>query len=164
MKQWKLALVFVMSVLMTGCATNISQDSYSVDSVGDVSRTVSGVIVSARYINVQGTSQIGGLAGSLAGSVAGSSIGGGTRANILGAIGGAIIGAMAGSAIEKGVTAQKGVEYVVQTNSGQNLTLVQGDNIVFNPGDRVLVLYGQRARIVADTSYQPAPQQAYPPQ
>ena len=126
MKKFQCGAVLVMALLMAACTTNISPDTYSVDSVGDVTRSVPGTIISARPVNVEGTNKVGGLTGAVAGGVAGSAIGGGDRAHALGAIGGAIIGALAGSAIEKGVTNQTGIEYVVKTDSGETLTLVQG--------------------------------------
>ena len=107
--------VLVLGLLMGACTTNISPDTYSVDSVGSVTRSVPGVIVSSRPVNVEGTQKIGGVTGAVAGGVAGSAIGGGDRAHALGAIGGAVIGALAGSAIEKGITNQTGIEYVVKT-------------------------------------------------
>ena len=125
MKKFQCGAALVMALLMAACTTNISPDTYSVDSVGDVTRSVPGTIISARPVNVEGTNKVGGLTGAVAGGVAGSAIGGGDRAHALGAIGGAIIGALAGSAIEKGVTNQTGIEYVVKTDSGETLTLEQ---------------------------------------
>ena len=125
--------VLVLGLLMGACTTNISPDTYSVDSV----------------VNVEGTQKIGGVTGAVAGGVAGSAIGGGDRAHALGAIGGAVIGALAGSAIEKGITNQTGIEYVVKTDNGELLTLVQGPSPAFSVGQKVMILYGKRARIVA---------------
>ena len=141
--------VLVLGLLMGACTTNISPDTYSVDSVGSVTRSVPGVIVSSRPVNVEGTQKIGGVTGAVAGGVAGSAIGGGDRAHALGAIGAAVIGALAGSAIEKGITNQTGIEYVVKTDNGELLTLVQGPSPAFSVGQKVMILYGKRARIVA---------------
>ena len=149
MKKFQCGAVLVLALLIAACTTNISPDTYSVDSVGDVTRSVPGTIISARPVNVEGTNKVGGLTGAVAGGVAGSAIGGGDRAHALGAIGGAIIGALAGSAIEKGVTNQTGIEYVVKTDSGETLTLVQGPSPAFAVGQKVMILYGKRARIIA---------------
>lgn len=80
MKKFQCGTVLVMALLMAACTTNISPDTYSVDSVGDVTRSVPGTIISARPVNVEGTNKVGGLTGAVAGGVAGSAIGGGTRA------------------------------------------------------------------------------------
>ncbi len=152
MKKLQIGLLLCMGLLASACTTNINPDSYSVGSTQTVQRSVPGVIIGSRPVNVQGTNQTGKLIGAAAGGVAGSAIGGSSRANILGAIGGAVLGGIAGSAIEKGVTNQTGIEYTVRTNNGETITLVQGTSQVFGIGQKVLVVYGKEARIIADTS------------
>ncbi|MCZ4064379.1 hypothetical protein NB636_02380 [Oxalobacter aliiformigenes] len=149
MKKMQFVLVMFFSFVMTACTTNIHPDTYSATAIGDVTRSIAGIVISARPVNVEGTSQVGGLAGVLAGGVAGSAIGGNSRVNALGAIAGAIVGALAGSAIEKDVTNQSGIEYVIKTDNDETLTLVQGPSPAFVVGQRVMVLYGKRARIIA---------------
>jgi outer membrane lipoprotein SlyB len=68
----------------------------------------------------------------------------------VGAIGGAVIGGLAGAAIESSATQQKGLEYVVETENGNLMTIVQGTNPAFMEGQRVLVLYGTPSRLIAD--------------
>jgi outer membrane lipoprotein SlyB len=143
-------LALVTAFVITGCAADISPNSYSVGSVGQVNRTVSATIISVRDVDIQGTQGVGTAAGVGAGAAAGSAIGGGTRSNIVGAIGGAVIGGVVGAMAEKGLTEQVGVEYVVQTSNGNLMTLVQGPNPRFSVGQNVLVLYGSPARIIAD--------------
>lgn len=149
-------ILFALSVTMVclsliGCARNISPDNYSADSAGQVNNAVKGVIVNARPVDISGSqSGVGGTAGAAGGAVAGSAIGGGTRANILGAIGGALIGGMAGSAIEEGVTRQQGMEYIVETKSGSLITIVQGTDAPLAVGTRVIIIYGKKARVIAD--------------
>ncbi len=146
----KVLLSIAALVFVTGCAQNISPDSYSVGGTGKVNSTRAGVVVGVRKISVEGTDSTGKTIGGLAGGVAGSTIGGSTRANILGAIGGALLGGIAGGVTEKGITAQDGVEYIVQTNNGELVTLTQGPDPSFKKGDKVLILYGSKARIIAD--------------
>ncbi|QEI06336.1 hypothetical protein FXN63_11205 [Pigmentiphaga aceris] len=135
---------------LSGCATNVSPHSYSVEAVGQVNRTISANVISARPVDISGTTGTGAGVGMGAGAVAGSAIGGSGRANLLGAIGGAVVGGLAGAAIEQNATKQIGMEYVVQTENGNLMTLVQGPEASFQVGDRVLVLYGSPARIIAD--------------
>ncbi len=146
-------LFLFAALLLAGCVTNVNPDSYSVGAVGQVNRTIAGVIVSARAVEISGTTGVGGATGALAGGVAGSAIGSGGRAHALGAIGGAVAGALVGAAIEKGVTNQAGIEYVVQTENDNLITLVQGAEPVYQIGDHVMVLYGNRSRIVADPRF-----------
>lgn len=146
----KVLLSIIAFLFITGCTQNINPDTYSVGGTGKVNSTRAGVVVGVRTVSVEGTNTTGKTAGALAGGVAGSTIGGSTRANILGAIGGALIGGIAGGATEKAITSQEGVEYIVQTDSGDMVTLTQGPNPSFKKGDRVLILYGSKARIIAD--------------
>jgi outer membrane lipoprotein SlyB len=146
-----LAIFAGSAIFLAGCATNISPATYSVGSVGQVNRTISGTVISAREIDVAGTTGVGGGAGAAAGAVVGSGAGGSnSRGNLVGAIGGAIIGGMAGSAIEANATRQKGIEYVVETENGNLMTIVQGTDPVFLKGQKVLVLYGSPSRVIAD--------------
>jgi outer membrane lipoprotein SlyB len=138
-------------ITLVGCATNISPKTYSVGSVGQINRTVSATIISAREVDVAGTTGLGGGTGSALGAVAGSGAGGNSsRGNIAGAIGGAVIGGLAGAAIEANATKQKGMEYVVETENGNLMTIVQGTEPVFAAGQKVLVLYGSPSRLIAD--------------
>lgn len=141
----------VAIAVLGGCASNISPQAYSVGSVGQVNRTVSATVVSAREVDVAGTTAVGGGAGTVAGAVVGSAAGGNnSRGNIVGAIGGAVVGGFAGSAIEANATKQKGMEYVVETENGNLMTIVQGTYPIFSDGQKVLVLYGSPSRLIAD--------------
>jgi len=138
-------------IVLAGCASNISPRTYSAGSVGQVNRTVSATVISVREVDVAGTAGVGGSAGTAAGAVAGSSAGGNSaRGNIIGAIGGAVAGGLAGAAIEANATKQKGFEYVVETETGNLMTIVQGTDTVFSEGQKVLVLYGSPSRLIAD--------------
>jgi outer membrane lipoprotein SlyB len=147
--------IVVLAAIATlgACAPNVSPSSYSVGSVGQVNRAVRGTVLSARLVAIEGNqSGVGATAGAGVGAVGGSRIGGDTRSNIIGAIGGAVIGGLVGSGVEASATKQQGIEYVVQTENSALLTVVQGEESLFKEGDRVIVLYGQRSRIIADTT------------
>ena len=148
----KMLMVLGASVLaLAGCASSISPQTYSVGSVGQVNRTISATVISVREVNVAGTTGVGGTAGSATGAVLGSSVGGNDgRSNVVGAIGGAIAGGIAGAAIEANATKQKALEYVVETENGNLMTIVQGNQTVFSEGQKVLVLYGSPSRLIAD--------------
>ncbi|HCP77733.1 MAG: hypothetical protein CML16_11125 [Pusillimonas sp.] len=146
----RISVAAVCVALLAGCANNINPNTYSVSSVGQVNRTIAAVIVSARDVDISGTSGVGATAGVAAGATAGSAIGGGTRSNVLGAIGGAVIGGIAGAAIENSATQKTGIEYVVQTSNGNLMTLVQGLEPRFSEGQSVLVLYGSPSRLIPD--------------
>lgn len=146
-----IAIVGVVLAILGGCATTTSPQTYSVGSVGQVNRTVAATVISAREVNVAGTTGVGGSAGTVTGAVIGSAAGGNnSRGNIVGAIGGAIVGGLAGAAIEVNATKQMGMEYVVETENGNLMTIVQGIGPVFANGQKVLVLYGSPSRLITD--------------
>jgi outer membrane lipoprotein SlyB len=144
--------VMAVAACLSGCKQNVSPDTYSVGSVGQVNRVIRGTIISARPVEIAGTQGVGSTAGAAAGAVAGSGIGGGTRSNIVGAIGGAVVGGVAGAMIEGSATKQNGMEYVVETENGALLTIVQGADSVLNVGLPVLVMHGAQSRVIADSS------------
>ena len=138
-------------IVMTACQPRISADSYAIGSVGQVNRTVRGVVISARAVNVSGTqSGLGAGAGALTGGIAGSAIGSGARANAVGAVAGALVGGIAGAVIEESASRQIGMEYVVQTDNGALLTIVQGSELPLSVGQKVLAIYGTQSRVIAD--------------
>ncbi len=137
-------------LLLAACAPNVRTDSYSVGSVGQVNRTVSGSVISVRPVSIDGTRGGGAAAGGAIGGVAGSTMGGSSEAAVIGAIGGLVVGAIAGAAAERSVSNTTGLEYVVQTENGNLMTVVQGPEPVFEVGRSVLVLYGSPSRVIAD--------------
>lgn len=144
---WILACVLALGA----CTSNISPDTYSANSVGEVSSTEPATVLSAEVVNVEGGSgtNAGGLAGGAIGGVAGSTVGGGTRAHVIGAIGGAVLGSIIGNKAGTAASHQQAVRYVIKTDAGRTLTLVQGPQPTFAVGQRVLLVQGDRARIIA---------------
>jgi outer membrane lipoprotein SlyB len=148
---FKFGTLSILCLNVTACTPNISPDSYAIGAVGQTNRAVRGVIVSAREVDISGSrSGVGGAAGAAAGGVGGSAIGSSVRGNVVGAIGGAVVGGIIGSVVEEGTTAQKGMEYVVETENGALITVVQGIDQPLSTGRKVIVLYGSRARVIPD--------------
>lgn len=153
MKKYKVGFVILFLLFTTACQRNISPDTYSVGSVGQVNRAVRGTIISARPVDISGSqSGLGAGAGAAAGGAAGSMIGGNTAVNVIGAVGGAVAGGIVGSTVEETSTQQSGIEYVVQAENGALLTVVQGTPPALLIGQKVLVLYGSRSRIIPDNA------------
>lgn len=154
-KHLKLYVLLASVALFPSCARQISSDVYSANHVGEASTTYSGVIVHARQITVEDSERLqdnglGIIGGGVAGAYAGSKVGKG-EGNALATVGGALIGATAGAFAEKALKTQGGVEYVVQLDNGQSMTVVQGPNPAFSAGQNVYVIVGQkgRSRLVA---------------
>lgn len=146
----KAALLMILPMLLTAgaCTSRIGADQYDTSAVGEVNRAVKGTVVSVRQISIASNNGAGTLIGGGAGGVAGSMIGGSDTAHILGAIGGAVVGGIAGNAAQEGLSSQSGYEYVIQLDNGSMVTVSQGNDVLLNPGQKCMVLYGKRARVV----------------
>jgi outer membrane lipoprotein SlyB len=142
--------VLGLSTLVTACAPDISAGSYTTGQIGQAAQTSRGVITAATPINVQNDGTLGTVIGGVAGAVAGSAIGGGTRANVLGGVGGAVLGGAAGNYAEKKLTQQTGMQYTVKLRNGRYVTVTQGMNPPLGVGQRVLVIFSNPARVVAE--------------
>ncbi|MCP5433035.1 MAG: hypothetical protein H6923_07165 [Alphaproteobacteria bacterium] len=145
------ALALAASLGLSACASGLGGSDVPRAGAGAVNSVTRGTIVSARAVNIEGTkSGIGAGAGAIAGAAGGSQIGQGTAAGIAGGVAGAVVGGLLGAAAEEGLTRQSGIEYVIQTENGQLVTVVQGDDVVLAPGQRVLIISGERVRVVPD--------------
>jgi outer membrane lipoprotein SlyB len=162
-------LLLIAVLLMSGCARRISQNYYSSASVGEASHTYRGTIVSARKVNVGEAERLqdnttGTAVGAITGGVAGSQIGQGSG-SVLAAAGGALLGGIAGAFVEDELSKQTAMEYSVQLDNGQMMTVVQGDEEVYQVSQRVLVIVSKqgRSRIIPDQSAAAPPVYRAPP-
>lgn len=147
-------------LILGGCASDYGANDYSAHSVGQISRSDSGVVVSSRPIRIEGSQSGVGVAGGAAlGGLAGSEIGANNKGHAAGAIAGAILGGLLGAAAEKSATEKSGFAYTVQLDStGEYITITQGGDYAIPNGTPVWVEYGDRARVVPKASgYAPYP-------
>lgn len=129
--------------LITGCASNLSGETYTRGEARTVQQVQYGVIQELRPVNIEGTkTKIGAGAGAVAGGIAGSSVGGGKGSAIMAVIG-AVAGGIAGAAAEEGMTRTKGVEITLKMDDGRTIAVVQqlDPNQILRVGQRVRVLY-----------------------
>lgn len=139
---------------VAGCARQISPDVHAGRTAGETIATYGGVIETARFVEIQEgdtleRNKTGQLLGGLAGGVAGARFGDGIgRALAIGA--GAIAGAFIGAFAERELKRQPAIEYIVRTEKGDLVTIVQGPEPQLSPGQRVFVQEGRygRGRIV----------------
>lgn len=147
-----LALPLIM--LSAACTADIGANNYYASSANTVNAVRPCTVISLRPITVKSNdNNAGTLFGAAAGGVAGSTIGGGDTAHILGAIGGALVGGIAGDAAQAGLSKQTGFEYIVRLDNGSMVTVVQGNDVYIQPGQRCMVLYGRQARVVPYGQY-----------
>ncbi|MDD0973475.1 glycine zipper 2TM domain-containing protein [Pseudomonas fontis] len=132
----------VMSLLLGGCASSLTGDSYSREDARRVQTVRMGTIESLRPVKIEGTkTPIGAGAGAVVGGVAGSAVGGG-KGSIVAAVIGAVAGGLLGSATEEGLTRTQGVEITVREDDGSMRAYVQAvqENEIFRVGERVRIM------------------------
>ncbi len=143
-------LVFAALLPLAACGTGYSPDVYSTRAVQQANKVEQGVIVGVRRINISAGGETGAAAGAAAGGVLGSQAPSGIF-SALGGVGGAVIGGLAGSAAEHRFVDTVAHEYVVRVSGKSDLiSVTQRDERPLAVGQKVLVIAGNQARIVAD--------------
>lgn len=144
-----------VTVLIAGCARNISSDTYSDKHVDEATQTYAGRIVSVRKVQVKAAEKLeenttGAAIGAIAGGVAGYQFGGG-RGQVAATGAGALLGGIAGAFAQDALGSQEALEYVVQLESGALRTVVQGLDPALSPGQNVLLMVSMkgRSRVIA---------------
>lgn len=130
-----------LTLLLSGCASSLTGDSYSRDDARRVQTIRMGTIESLRPVRIEGTkTPIGSGAGAVIGGIAGSGVGGG-RGSAVAAVIGAVAGGLAGAAAEEGITRTQGVEITVREDDGVLRAYVQAvePNQIFRVGQRVRI-------------------------
>lgn len=129
-----------LSLLLGGCASSLSGDSYSRGEARHETTIRKGVVESVRYVKLEGTkSGVGAVTGGAVGGIAGSAAGHG-RGSSIAAVLGAVTGGLIGAAAEEGVTRQQGIEITVQLDDGSLLAVVQAADEEFLPGEKIRLL------------------------
>lgn len=140
MKQLGIISFFVITALLSGCASSKSGEVYSRDQARQAMTVRLGTVEFVKPVRVEGSkSGVGTVAGGIIGGVAGSTIGGG-KGSTLAALGGAIGGALVGNVAEEKITKFNGLEITVKLDGGDAIATVQADDVAFAVGDRVRVL------------------------
>lgn len=161
-----LASLMVLAFVVSAC-THPSRDQYTAEDVGRMVDTSRATVIAARAIDIGGgeNTGIGAVAGgAAAGSVANAAVdknGYNLAATIIGGLAGAGLGFL----VEEEARSRQGIEYVVRTEDGRVVTLVQnrgpGEEMI-EPGKPVLIQYGRDYTRVVDlpegvTPPKPAP-------
>lgn len=136
------ATLAFLSLVLSGCTSNLTGDSYSRDEARTVQNVRMGTIEYLRPVKIEGTkSPVGSIAGAAVGGIGGSSVGGGKGSYVMAVIG-AVAGGLLGAAAEEGLTRTQGVEITVREDDGSLRAYVQEvePNQVFQVGQRVRIL------------------------
>lgn len=144
------ALALVCSLVLAGCGSSYSPDTYDSGAVQKANAVDQGVIIGARPVGVTDNGATGAVAGAAAGGIAGSQLPGSGATSALGALGGSLIGSVVGRSTEKIAGATTAFEYIVRKSDDKLISVTQQDEKPLTVGTRVLVIAGPQARIVAD--------------
>ncbi|MCX4028523.1 glycine zipper 2TM domain-containing protein [Endozoicomonas sp. SM1973] len=129
-------------VMLTGCVSNLSGESYSRNEARQLQTVKMGTVIDVKLVQIEGTkSGVGAIAGAAAGGIAGSTVGGG-RGSDIAAIAGAVAGGLLGGKAEEAYTRSQGVQLTIELYDGSYVSVVQqvSPNVRFRPGDRVRIL------------------------
>jgi outer membrane lipoprotein SlyB len=127
-----------------------SNQTHPTVSFDQVNKSIPATVKSVKEIKEAGTTAIGGAAGIATGAVLGSSASRNSSLNhLVGAIGGAIVGNVVGEKIEASATEQVVMEYIVETETGKLMMIVQGKDMIFVEGQKVIVLDEAPRRLIA---------------
>jgi len=140
--EYGILLVVVVALLLGGCASNLSGESFSREEARKVQKVRFAVVEHVRDVIIEGTkTPVGAAAGAVVGSIAGSSMGNGKGSSV-GAVLGSVLGGVAGAVVEEEVTKKQGVEVTVKMDNGEIFAIVQQatKNEIFSVGEKVRVL------------------------
>ncbi|MDH1440904.1 hypothetical protein N5O88_15170 [Pseudomonas sp. GD03721] len=129
-------------LVLGGCQSRLTGDTYSRDEARAVQTVRMGTIESLRPVQIEGTkTPIGAGAGAVVGGIGGSTLGGGRGSTVLSVVG-AVAGGLLGAAAEEGLTRTQGVEITVREDDGTLRAYVQEvePNQVFRVGERVRIM------------------------
>lgn len=137
----KVLSICLMALFLVSCGVGNTNTTYSRGQIGKRGSTSTGRIVAMEVIDIEGTKEVGTLAGGIAGAAAGSMIGGNTAVNIIGGVGGAVLGGVIGGAAEKAITSDTAFEFLVQEDkTGDVISVVQSNELALQPGDNVILV------------------------
>lgn len=156
MRFFLLSLLAALSLLVA-CGPRYSPDTYATRAVQQANRVEQGVVIGVRQVRISAEGSTGAATGAAAGGVLGAQAPGSSIVSALGGVGGALVGGVFGKAAEHTVVDTTAFEYVVRTVKNELLSVTQRDREPLEIGQRVLVITGTQARVVADYTVPPDP-------
>ena len=138
-------LVLALGLVLSGCASK-SGKTYADGDVRQVQGLQFGTVLDVTEVTVEGDpSIIGPLMGGIAGGIVGSLFGAGTGKTLM-VLGGAALGAMAGGETEYKLRRYKANQITMETEDGEIIVIVQGNEDLFVKGDRVRIIHTGEGR------------------
>ncbi|TWA84463.1 outer membrane lipoprotein SlyB [Azospirillum brasilense] len=143
--------------ILAGCTPNYSPNTYAATATQQANKVERAVVIGFRQVKISTSGTVGAVTGGAAGGVLGSQSGTFGINSALGAVGGTAIGGLLGTSIEHVTGDTTGWEYIVRKPDGELLSVTQREEKPIEIGQKVLVIAGSQARIVADYSTDPTP-------
>ena len=137
-------------LLLAGCGSDYSADTYSTRAVQQANPAQQGVIIGAREVAISSDGAQGAAVGAAAGGIVGGAATGSHLTSALAGVGGGLVGGLLGTATERVVNDNRGTEYIVRRTNGELVNVTQRDVPPLPIGQKVLVIAGAQARIVPD--------------
>jgi outer membrane lipoprotein SlyB len=145
-------LLAVSLVALMGCARDYSPNTYSSAATQQANKVSQGVVVGVRPVAISADGTVGAVTGGAAGGVLGAQVPGSGVGTALGTVGGSLIGGIIGTTAEHVAGDTNGFEYIVRQTNGDLISVTQKEATPLAIGQKVLVIAGNQARIVADYS------------
>ena len=145
----RLTLIAALAAGLAGCGPDYSPNTYASNAVQQANKVDQGVVVGVRQVDVSASGAVGTVTGAAAGGIAGAQVGNGATSAFT-ALGGSLVGGLAGAAAEHATSDTKAFEYIVRKTNGDLLSVTQKDDVPLAIGQKVLVIAGDQARVVAD--------------
>ena len=153
MSSFRLLPLAALSFALAGCASDYSPNTYASNAVQLANKVETGSVVGFREVMISASGNVGTVTGGAAGGLLGSEYGN----SALAAVGGTAVGALVGQALDHATGDTTGWEYIVRKANGDMLSVTQREKKPLALGQRVLVIVGNQARVIADYSTPPEP-------
>ncbi|WP_448203636.1 hypothetical protein [Azospirillum sp. sgz302134] len=137
---------------VAGCTPTYSPNTYAASAAQQANKVERAVVIGFRQVHISTNGTVGAVTGGAAGGVLGSQSGAFGLNSALGAVGGTALGGLIGTSIEHVTGDTDGWEYIVRKPDGELLSVTQKEERPLAVGQKVLVISGNQARIVADYS------------
>lgn len=136
----------LLALAIAGCAAK-TKTTVPAASVARPANVSYGTILVERPVAVgAGSNGADAPAGAAVGGTAGGFAGGDVRSNILAAIGGAATGEM---------TSDSATEFIIREDDGGTISVVQGNELKLQPGERVMIIHGAETRLAPEARAEP---------
>jgi outer membrane lipoprotein SlyB len=155
--------LLALAAAITGCGPSYSPNTYASSAVQQANKVERGIVIGVRDVSVSASGATGAVVGGAVGGIAGSQVGGNGVTTALSTLGGSLVGGLVGSGVEHATADTKAFEYIVRKPNNELISVTQQDETALAIGQRVLVIAGSQARIVADYTVIPDEPTPEPP-